>query len=132
MFLVNPNGSLPSGIVNQVVQSIPQCVVNIVSWRGKDGLIPYVRQESPKSSFRIEWYTDEASKEYKLGLILHADDEELDVAIDDQIKYRNGYKVKVENDAKEFVKLEREPSNIKIKFGKEADGKKLDMIVTSK
>lgn len=115
------------------MQNIPQCVVNIISWKASHGFIPYVKQESPKSTFRIESYTDEKSKEYKLYLVLHADeDEELDIAIDDKLKYKGGYEVKAEGEAAELVTFEQEPNNLKIKFGKAADGKKVDIVVTAK
>lgn len=129
---VNPNGSLPSAIVNIVVQEIPNCVVNVINWIGAEGLIPYVTSPSdPSSVFRLESYVHDKHREYALWLIAKGD-EELELSIDDTLKYKNGYEVKVEGEAKDFVTLTEESASLKVKFSPEADGKKMEIIITAK
>lgn len=123
-------------MVNQVVLSIPECVVNAISWAGSNGFVPYIKQESPSTTWRSESYTDEASRQYKLGLIARNDKdgngEELDLVIDNEIKYKNGYTLRIEGEGKDFVKVDEQPGNVKLIFSPEADGKKIDLFVVAK
>jgi len=126
---VNPKGSLPSYIVNLVVQEIPYGVVNLIDWVHSDGLISYIREpKDPKSSFRFENYTHSERRKYQLSMICSGG-EELEVFIDDNIKYKDGYTVTIENDAKEHVSFTKEPGALKVRFAPEAEGKKVDIIV---
>ena len=128
---VNPKGSLPSYIVNLVVQEIPYGVVNIIDWVHLDGLIPYIREpRDPKSSFRFENYTHSERRKYQLSMICSGG-EELEVFVDDNIKYKNGYTVTIENDAKEHISFTKEPRALKVRFAPEAEGKKVDIIVNA-
>jgi len=57
--------------------------------------------------------------------------EELEVFVDDNIKYKNGYTVTIENDAKEHISFTKEPRALKVRFAPEAEGKKVDIIVNA-
>ena len=130
--LVNPNGSLPSTIVNHIIQEIPNCVVNIIDWIHSEGFIPYIQgPENLQSIFRFENYEHSEAQKYHLGMICAAG-EALEVFIDDSIKYKNGYIVAVENDAKQHVSYIQEPGVLKVLFTPEAEGKKVDIIITAK
>jgi hypothetical protein len=131
MTAVNPNGYLPSTIVNLIVQEIPNCVVNIIDWVRSEGFIPNVREpEDLQSILRVEIYTHSEAQKYQLSMIC-AGGEALEVSIDDNIKYKNGYIATVENDAKQHVSHTEERGVLKVRFTPEAEGKKVDIIVTA-
>lgn len=138
---MDPKGSLPSTIVNSVVQEIPNCVVNVIKWVHNEGLIPYVSSPTPdsaiKSIFRLETYSHNDSKTYQLSILCPKEgegEEELEIKIDNEIKYKNGYDVRLEGDdgVNDWTKLEQEPSVLKVTFTPEAAGKKLEIIISAK
>lgn len=95
--------------------------------------MPYIKQEPAATSFRSESYTDEASRQYKLGLLCRSDAvEELDLVIDAAVKYVKGYTVRLDNEAKDLVKVEEQPGNLKLIISPEANEKKLDLFITAK
>lgn len=58
--------------------------------------------------------------------------EKFEIKIDNAVRYKGGYNVVVEGEAKEHVGLEQEESAIKVEFKPEADGKKVEIIVSAK
>lgn len=106
----------------------------MINWTHKEGLIPYVSSPAEtdvKSIIRIEHYKHSESHKFSLSLICSGG-EELDIVIDDKIRYKNGYAVSIENEAKEWVGVNEEPNLLKIACRPEAEGKKVDIVVIAK
>ena len=114
-----------------MVEEIPNCVVNVIAWTKKHGLIPHIIQPdaSIASTVRFESYAHGESAKYTLALICKGEGEKVDIFIDDKIKYKAGYTVKLEGDAKEFVTVTKASDLLEVAIGLGADGKRLDIIV---
>lgn len=107
--------------------------MNVIEQINTEGLIPYISSpSSPASVFRIESYDHTSKKKYALAMTCAEGGEELTLKIDSEKKYKKGYVVKVEGEARELVKCEEGKSELKVIFPAEAEGKKVDIVVTEK
>jgi len=128
---VNPNGSLPTSVVNMVVSELPQCVVNAFDWWKRTGLLCYIKQVNIESVVRIEAYDHEYDERYRLALIGKGG-EEFDIVVDDKIRYKNGYTLIIRGEGKDDVEATEAPDNVHIKIGTGADGKKFEIDIKTK
>jgi hypothetical protein len=127
---VNPNGRLPTSVVNMVVSEIPQCVVNAFDWYKRTGLLCYIKQVNIESVVRIEAYDREDNEKYRLALIGKGG-EEFDIVVD-QIRYKNGYSLIIKGEGKNDVEATEAPDNVHVKIGAGADGKKFEIDIQTK
>ncbi|KAF8326876.1 uncharacterized protein EI90DRAFT_3127680 [Cantharellus anzutake] len=128
---VNPNGSIPTAIVASVVQDTPLSVPNAIDWCQKEGIIPHIEQLDIKSTVRIESYSHEDAKKYRLALLGKAGDE-FDILVDEEKKYPDGYNVEKIGEGIDYVQLTTSKGKVHAKIGEGADGRKFEIIITTK
>ncbi|KAF8302559.1 Bet v1-like protein [Clavulina sp. PMI_390] len=140
---VDPKGSLPTAIINMVVQEIPQCVPNVINFIRADGIIPYVSSpsydssEEPPTVFRMEHYSHDEGRKYTLQMIAPEGGEELVLSVDEKVKYKDGYEIhsvvegEGDGDSDKWVGLEKHEGEgyVKLVLKPEAAGKKIDVII---
>ena len=123
----NPNGSLPTFIVNLVISEIPLCVVNVAKFIQSNGLICYIPQNPISSLVLLETY-DHEPKAYTLSLTGAAGDA-FDIAVDTKKMYKGGYTAIVSG-ALGGVSLSGQGSaRLHVEVGKAADGVKFSITV---
>jgi len=128
---VNPNGSIPTAIAASVVQAVPLSVPNAIEWCQKEGIISHIEQLEVNSVVRIETYSHEDAKKYRLGLIGKAG-EEFDIFVDEEKKYVDGYDINKIGEGIDAVDLTPSKNKVHVKIGEGADGKKFEIIITAK
>jgi hypothetical protein len=107
---------LPQTIIANMVEEIPNCVVNSIAWTKKHGLIPHISNLTLQSLLR-PGYAHEESAEYTFAPICKGEGERVDIFIDDEIKYEAEYTVKLEGDAKDLATVTKASDLLKVAIG---------------